>query len=68
MVERFSGLKNPPMSFPPRKEFSKKLINWIPACFSLLQPASCFCKNDEYHPRNEHVIPGKTGIQKILSS
>jgi hypothetical protein len=24
------------MSFPPRKEFSKKLINWITACFSLL--------------------------------
>jgi len=24
------------MSFPPRKEFSKKLINWISAYFSLL--------------------------------
>jgi len=34
----------------------------------LLQPASCCCGNDEYHPRNEKVIPVKTGIQEVLSS
>src|SRR4030042_2125673 len=28
---------------------------------------SCFCRNDDYRPMNENVIPVKTGIQKVLS-